>query len=1037
MLTPIAQRPGRLRHPYRVAAAWALALIPVATAFGQERPEPRRVPEALNFANGLFGERKYGLAAEEYERFLKDAPPGPDADDALYGLASAELFQGKLDRARNHFDAFVKAAPDHPNAPTAKFRIGETDYLLGKLNAARAELEAFTNAYPKHRHMDSALSCLGNVYLRLGEPARAREAYEKAIALFPDQPMEKARLGLAQALGASKEPEKAREVLADLVRRASTPNIADQARYQLGVVEAGAGRYEEAVAAFEAAEKANPRGSTAAEARLGRADALDRLNRPAEAEAIWKRLIADGPRNLGARAAYALGTSLLRRNRGADARIVLEDALKRFSGTTMTPALLFRAGEAAARDGKPGEARARFLKLVDDYPKDPWAPDALLKGADLARNARDLDAARALASSFATRFPNHPRQADARLIEARAALDAGRPREAIDLLELLLNRDRPGPEVAQHARYCLGLAYRADGQKAKADALLDDLARSPAAAPVANDARFLLGQGHIQAGRFAEAIEPLTKYLDARPDGDVAPNALAYLAIAHAELGHDDQADAALKVLVDRFPKSEALAQTRLRLAEKAMAAGHYDRAADLFRPVAEGDDPKARNRALSGLGWALLKGKKPAEAAEAFGKLVTTAADDPLAPEAALARGRALEQAGRPEEALEAFDQVIGSYAKTDQAPAATIARARLLAKLGKPAEAAEAFQAFLHDHPKGEPDHLDDLLADWGWALLDADKVAESDKVFGRLLKEFADSPRADEARVNLAESAYEARQYDEVEKLLAPILAGESKASPRLVQSALYRHAWTRFRRDDWDGAAKSLDRLLKDHPDNPFAREARYLRAEVDYQAGRPRAAEAAFAAIAAEAPGDDPDAAAWARTAMLRRVECLVQLEHWADALKLADPLKDEIPADDPQRAELDYARGRALQGVARWDEARSAYQAVIEARKGGELAARAQFMVGETYFHQKDDKAAIREFHRLAYTYDAPRWQAAGLLEAGKVYERLDQWAEAAETYKEVGSKFASKPAAAEPVAEAARRLAAARKRLGDASGAG
>ena len=52
-------------------------------------------------------------------------------------------------------------------------------------------------------------------------------------------------------------------------------------------------------------------------------------------------------------------------------------------------------------------------------------------------------------------------------------------------------------------------------------------------------------------------------------------------------------------------------------------------------------------------------------------------------------------------------------------------------------------------------------------------------------------------------------------------------------------------------------------------------------------------------------------------------------------------------------------------------------------------------------------------------------WQAAALLEAGKVYERLDQWADAAETYERLLSKFPTEPSAA----EARRRLDAATRR--------
>ena len=51
---------------------------------------------------------------------------------------------------------------------------------------------------------------------------------------------------------------------------------------------------------------------------------------------------------------------------------------------------------------------------------------------------------------------------------------------------------------------------------------------------------------------------------------------------------------------------------------------------------------------------------------------------------------------------------------------------------------------------------------------------------------------------------------------------------------------------------------------------------------------------------------------------------------------------------------------------------------------------------------------------RVATLYDAPAWQAAALLEAGKVYERLDQWAVAAETYQELRAKFPKDPSAEE-----------------------
>jgi TolA-binding protein len=88
-------------------------------------------------------------------------------------------------------------------------------------------------------------------------------------------------------------------------------------------------------------------------------------------------------------------------------------------------------------------------------------------------------------------------------------------------------------------------------------------------------------------------------------------------------------------------------------------------------------------------------------------------------------------------------------------------------------------------------------------------------------------------------------------------------------------------------------------------------------------------------------------------------------------------------------------------------------------------------MRGETYFHQKNYHEAIREFLKVDILYDAPSWQAAALLEAGKVYEHLDQWADAAETYERLRAKFPEDPNAA----EARSLLEGVRKRLASRDG--
>ncbi len=145
---------GRLVLTLGIGAGFA-GDVAAQSPTSKEAP-PRAVPEPLRFANALLRDRRYDLAADQYERFLKTNPTGLDAAEARFGLGRARLFLNEYPAARREFEEFLKLAPDHPNAATAAFRVGETAYLMNDLPAARKALEFYTETYPDHAHRDSA-----------------------------------------------------------------------------------------------------------------------------------------------------------------------------------------------------------------------------------------------------------------------------------------------------------------------------------------------------------------------------------------------------------------------------------------------------------------------------------------------------------------------------------------------------------------------------------------------------------------------------------------------------------------------------------------------------------------------------------------------------------------------------------------------------------------------------------------------------------------------------------------------------------------
>jgi TolA-binding protein len=66
----------------------------------------------------------------------------------------------------------------------------------------------------------------------------------------------------------------------------------------------------------------------------------------------------------------------------------------------------------------------------------------------------------------------------------------------------------------------------------------------------------------------------------------------------------------------------------------------------------------------------------------------------------------------------------------------------------------------------------------------------------------------------------------------------------------------------------------------------------------------------------------------------------------------------------------------------------------------------AQWMIGETYFHQSNYAAAIRAYYRVDALYDQPHWRAAALLQAAKCHELNDQWKAAHQLYAQLRNDY-------------------------------
>jgi TolA-binding protein len=271
-------------------------------------------------------------------------------------------------------------------------------------------------------------------------------------------------------------------------------------------------------------------------------------------------------------------------------------------------------------------------------------------------------------------------------------------------------------------------------------------------------------------------------------------------------------------------------------------------------------------------------------------------------------------------------------------------------------------------------------------------------------------------------LAEQAAARREYSQAESLLEEIT--QPSAPAEVAPRGLYLKGRIAVAQEQWDRVDAPLAQLIERFPDSQWVRSADFMRAEASYRRGNFEQAAERLADLAA-ATKDKPEA--WSAVAELRRAQALAQLKRWEEALEVAREIAVRFPNFDQQH-EVDYLIGRGLAAQADFAAARESYAKVIANPRAAtiETAAMAQWMIGETFFHQEKYVEALGEYLRVEEHYPFPRWQSAALLQAGKCHESLGQWQSAVAVYQRLLKTYP----ASEFSGEAGERLAEANKRL-------
>ncbi|MBW7863935.1 MAG: tetratricopeptide repeat protein [Candidatus Hydrogenedentes bacterium] len=590
-------------------------------------------------------------------------------------------------------------------------------------------------------------------------------------------------------------------------------------------------------------------------------------------------------------------------------------------------------------------------------------------------------------------FAQEPGAPDDQLAFANGLFSRGFFSEAVEEYEAYLTRQPSGPDAGA-AWYRLGQSAQATNQPEKALEAFRKAAELPGDAAVQAQARLSLGETLSSLKRSKEAAEILEPLAGGDRPGEVRARALYYLGRARHDLGDTDKAAAAYQTLSDSLPDHVLAPYAKYQLAYIQMDRSLFEDAAITFSQVAG-----------------------------------NAAADPALRMESRFRTAEIYDKIGWFSAAVGAYEELKREFPDSDYAKRADYGYAWSLYHAKKYPEAAAAAEMFLKNKP--DPALVPGMLYLLGNSLQQGKEYAKAVAVYRELAEKHPDSPFAAQGRGKAAWALYlngdtagaktAALEFLKTEKdtllagetgfLLGILLAAEgnyedARQEFRMVAEkfpesefapeALYKSGECLLQLGVRNEAAKIFEEFVRRYPDNPLASEAILRAGDAQFNAQDFAQAVEKYRMIL-DKPGDP----AVEEDTLNRLAITYHNMKDYAKSAETYKALLEKFPAT---RHAAD-ARFRIAEYQLREEKdalkAIESYQAVLDAKPGGELAGRALRGLALARYERKDHGMAAELFLRLSreypqmslpeevYTwcgqwfYDNSRWdEAAAMLEA-------------------------------------------------------
>lgn len=972
-----------------------LMLLGSLSSFAQVASPPTQRSAAedqdYTFGYGLFQDKLYSLAAEQFESFVRKYPSSIRLQDALFLLAECAYLEGQFEVALPVYARLIREYPASSLMDDAHFRTGQSNLALKRPEDAVPSFKTVVDRYPESPLAGEAAYWLGESHVALGERETAIKYYTLSYEHFPTNPFKDYAL---YAVGWTRQSDRrfaeAITSYRTLIDSLPSSSLVPAARIRIAECRFGTGDYAGALAGLQAERSAIGSPLEAGQADFLIAESYERLKQFPAARDAYRRFVGTHPEHpLQEEGWYGLGWTLFQLGMYDSASAVFGDVAVR--GGKRAASAMYRKGTSDRLRRDTTAALASYHRSVELDDRGEFADNALVDAADLLLLRGDVGQAKATAERVVTLYPDSDVRADAFRIIGDALLRMGDAAGARERLREAAAVPGARFDVAVGASFQAAWAsFRMGDLEGASQGFAAFIQKYPQH-PRSAEARYWQAESEYRRGAYEQALA-LYRMISADEKNARRLDAAYGEGWSLYKLGRFQESAAAFDRLVQFAPRGPYAYDARLRQADALFALKEYARAGQTYRSVLRTfPDSASNDYAAYQAAQAAFRGNDFTEAYKQFAELVRTMPSSPLADDAQYAMGWVNFQRKEYTEAVKEFQKVTRNFPTGDAAPRAFYSLGDAYYNMQQYGAAEASYRELIRRFP----DHrlIADAMVGLQYALVAQGKEKEASGVIDQFIRDNPGTTAATDLQLKKAELLY-----------------GQK----------------------DFSGAAAGYRAYLTAAPDGRDRGQALYWLGRSQMALGQQAEALTSFEAASVLS-------GRFAAPAMLEAIDLMLASGNGAKALDLIGRGEKMFAADGETLSEILYRKGRLFlsdgnapeaqrlwnEVVRRWEAGRAADRARIglarlaltagdatRARtlsqrvatgRTDEIGAEAQFVVGETWAAVGDWRQATTSFLRVRYVYSAyADWVNRALLGAGRAYEQAGDKVRAKETYRDL-----------------------------------